>query len=121
MLTFTIAGGGPTGVEFTGALAELIRGPLLKDYPDLDIKKEVQIILLEATNHLLTGLPERLQAYAQAHLEKIGVSAAGDCSQPGHQEVHLADGTRPTQTVVWTAGVADIPGGKVAATNSVDS
>jgi len=60
-------------VEFTGALAELIRGPLLKDYPDLDFKNEVQIILLEATNHLLPGLPERLQAYAQAHLEKIGV------------------------------------------------
>ena len=114
MLTFTIAGGGPTGVEFTGALAELIRGPLLKDYPDLDFKNEVQIILLEATNHLLPGLPERLQAYAQAHLEKIGVEVrlGTAVSQVTLQEVHLADQTRiPTQTVVWTAGVrGEIPG-----------
>ena len=114
MLTFTIAGGGPTGVEFTGALAELIRGPLLKDYPDLDFK-EVQIILLEATNRLLTGLPERLQTYTQAHLEKIGVQVrlGTAVSQVTPQEVHLADGTSiPTQTVVWTAGVrGEIPGG----------
>jgi NADH:quinone reductase (non-electrogenic) len=49
MLTFVIVGGGPTGIEFTGALAELINGPLKRDYPALDFKKEVNILLLEAS------------------------------------------------------------------------
>lgn len=114
MLTFIITGGGPTGVEFTGALAELIRGPLLKDYPDLDFENEVRIILLEATGHLLMGLPERLQDYARAHLEKIGVQVRLEAAvrRVTPQEVCLADGTCiPTQTVIWTAGVrGDIPG-----------
>jgi NADH dehydrogenase len=72
LLTFAIVGGGPTGVEFAGALAELVRGPLVKDYPTLDFR-EVRILLLEATHRLLPSLPERLQAYAQARLHKMGV------------------------------------------------
>jgi NADH dehydrogenase len=52
LLTFAIVGGGPTGVEFAGALAELIRGPLVKDYPGLDFR-EVQVVLLEALDGLL--------------------------------------------------------------------
>ena len=71
-LTFTVVGGGTTGVEFAGALAELIHGPLGKDHPTLKVR-QVRLVLLEAGNQLLPMLPERLQAYAQARLAKIGV------------------------------------------------
>jgi len=108
MLTFTIVGGGPTGVEFTGALAELIRGPLVKDYPQLDFKQEVSILLLEASERILSGLPDALQVYAQKRLRRQGVDVrlGAAVSQVTSQAVHLKDGTViPTETVVWTAGV----------------
>ena len=107
LLTFAIAGGGPTGVEFTGALAELVRGPLLKDYPEIQAG-DVTIILLEAASHLLAGYPEPLQAYAAAHLQKMGVEVrlGTAVSQVTEGAVMLKDGDRiPSQTVVWTAGV----------------
>lgn len=107
LLTFTIAGGGPTGVEYTGALAELIRGPLLKDYPDIQAN-DIKIILLEAANQVLTGYPERLQAYAAAHLEKMGVEVrlGATVSQVTAEGVFLTDSSFiPCDTVVWTAGV----------------
>jgi len=107
MLTFSIVGGGPTGVEFAGALAELVRTPLTRDYPNLDLK-EVHIILLEATNSLLTGLPETLQAYALRRLQKMGVDVQlnSAVSQITSQAVSLSDErVIPTETVVWTAGV----------------
>jgi len=72
LLTFVIVGGGPTGVEFAGSLSELIRGPLVHDYPALDFR-EVRVILLEATNRLLAMLPERLALYALARLRQMGV------------------------------------------------
>ncbi|OUC08591.1 pyridine nucleotide-disulfide oxidoreductase, partial [Litorilinea aerophila] len=70
-LTFVVVGGGPTGVEFAGALAELINGPLRRDYPDLDFRS-ARVILLEAQSTLLPGLPERLQQYARRRLEQQG-------------------------------------------------
>lgn len=113
MLTFTIVGGGPTGVEFAGALAELVRVPLRRDYPDLDFS-QVHILLLEATNRLLTGVPERLHIYTINHLRHMGVDVQLDSpvSQISSRSVILKDGrTIPTETVVWTAGVG---GGSLA-------
>jgi NADH dehydrogenase len=107
MLTFTIVGGGPTGVEFMGALAELVRVPLRRDYPGLDFS-QVHILLLEATDRLLTGLPKRLQNYAMRHLKRMGVDVQlnSTVSQITSQAVTLNDGrVIPTETVVWTAGV----------------
>ncbi len=107
MLTFTIVGGGPTGVEFASAFAELVHNPLARDYPDLDVS-QVRIMLLEATDHLLTGLPRRLQAYALQHLRKMGVNVVlnSTVSQVTERSVTLKDGlVIPTETVVWTAGV----------------
>jgi NADH:ubiquinone reductase (H+-translocating) len=111
MLTFAVIGGGPTGVEFTGALAELIRGPLSKDYPELDFK-EVRLLLLEATDHLLPGLPEQLQVYALNRLQKMGVEvhlgAPVTRITPG--SLTLKDGTLiRLETVIWTAGVQGAP------------
>jgi NADH dehydrogenase len=107
-LTFSVVGGGSTGVEFTGALAELIRGPLKKDYFALDFEHEVRLILLEAADRLMTGLPERLQRYTLKHLRRQGVDVRlqASVSQISPQAVILKDGTSiPTETVVWTAGV----------------
>jgi len=107
MLTFTIVGGGPTGVEFSGALAELVRGPLVKDYPTLNFS-EVHILLLEAADRLLPGFPERLQTYTLQRLRKMGVEVRlqATVSQIAAEAVLLKDGTLiPTETVVWTAGV----------------
>lgn len=111
MLTFAVVGGGPTGVEFTSALAELVRNPLVRDYPGLDIH-HVRILLLEATDHLLGGLPRRLQAYALQRLQRIGVEVKlnATVSLVTSQAVTLKDGTQiPTETVVWTAGVRGEP------------
>ena len=108
MLTFAIVGGGPTGVEFTGALAELINGPLKRDFNALDIRNEVNVLLLEASDRLLTGLPERLHTYALKRLRRQGIDIRlqAAVSQITPQGVILKDGTAiPTETVVWTAGV----------------
>lgn len=110
-LTFAIVGGGPTGVEFAGALAELIRGPLVKDYPMLDFH-EVRVVLLEAMDGLLPGLPERLRTYALARLGRMGVEVRLQAvvSQITRERVHLKDATViPAETVVWTAGVRGDP------------
>lgn len=110
-LAFVIVGGGPTGVEFAGALAELIRGPLVKDYPSLDFR-EVRVLLLEARESLLPGLPDRLCTYTQERLRRMGVEVRlrAAVSEVKSQTVHLKDGTIvPTETVVWTAGVRGDP------------
>lgn len=111
MLTFAIVGGGPTGVEFAGALAELIRGPLAKDYPTLDFR-EVRVILLEALDGLLPGFPDRLRQYAHRRLQRMGVEVRVQAlvTQITPEAVYLRDGTViPTETVVWTAGVRGDP------------
>ncbi len=110
-LTFAIVGGGPTGVEFAGALAELIRGPLVKDFPGLDFR-EVRVLLLEARESLPPGFPDRLRAYTEGRLRRMGVdvcvrAAVGEVRPDA---VRLKDGTAiPTETVVWTAGVRGDP------------
>lgn len=107
MLTFAIVGGGPTGVEFAGALAELIRGPLVKDYPALD-PREMHVLLLEATDRLLAPFPERLGIYVVKRLQKLGVEIhlQAIVSQITPESVQLKDGsTIPLETVIWTAGV----------------
>jgi NADH dehydrogenase len=127
MLTFAVAGGGPTGVEFAGALSELIRGPLAKDFPRLDLG-EVRVVLLEAMGTILAPFPARLQQYALKKLASMGVEVLLNAKvlevTPG--AVQLAYGAAigngvgggggagangddggglPTRTVVWTAGV----------------
>jgi len=111
LLTFAIVGGGATGVEFAGALAELVRGPLAKDFPTLDLQ-EVRVVLLEARDRLLPGMPKRLQAYALKRLRQMGVKVRlqARVSRVTPEAVYLADDTLiPAETVVWTAGVRGVP------------
>src|SRR5690606_23900724 len=107
MLTFVVVGGGPTGIEFAGALAELIYGVLVKDYPRMDFS-EVRIVLLEALDRLLPAFPEALQTYARQRLEAKGVEVRLEAAvvRASPNRGYLKDGTSiPTRTLVWTAGV----------------
>jgi NADH dehydrogenase len=111
LLTFAIVGGGPTGVETAGALAELIQGPLTKDFPRLDFG-QVQITLIEAAGGLLPTLPEPLGLYATQRLRQMGVEVRLDCAvdRITDGEVYLLDGTViPACTTVWAAGVRGVP------------
>ncbi len=111
LLTFTIVGGGATGVEFAGALAELIRGPLTKDYPKIDFKK-VKIILLEAADSLISMMPDELRRYAFERLRWMGVDVRlkTTVSRIEPDAVYLGDGSPiPTEAVIWTAGVRGEP------------
>ncbi len=110
LLTFAIVGGGPTGVEFAGALAELIHGPLRRDH-SLDMR-EVRIVLLEAMPRLLNMMPDKLGEYTRRRLAEMGVEVRLNAavSEVSGQAVKLKDGTViPTETVVWTAGVRAEP------------
>ena len=111
LLTFAIVGGGPTGVEFAGSLAELINGPLKKDYPSLDFCA-VRVMLVEATDRLLPNLPERLARYTLARLRQMTVDVRlhAPVSRITAESMRLKDGTEvPTETVNWTAGVRSDP------------
>ena len=110
-LTFAIVGGGPTGVEYAGALAELLRGPLKRDFPKLDLH-DARVLLVESADRLLPSLPTRLSRYALRRLEKIGVEVRLQTavSRVEIGEIHFRDGTSvPTETTVWTAGVRGEP------------
>jgi NADH dehydrogenase len=111
LLTFVIVGGGPTGVEYTGALSELVFGPLLKDFPSIR-RHEVRIELVEAAPMLLGGMPEKLAEYARERLRRrrVHVRLGAAVEAVGRDAVRLAGGdTIATETVVWTAGVRGEP------------
>jgi NADH dehydrogenase len=111
LLTFVVVGGGPTGVEYAGALAELIFGPLLKDFPDV-AADEVRIELVELSDSLLRGMPSKLARYATERLarRRVNVRLGAAVEAVEATAVRLAGGERiATETVVWTAGVRGDP------------
>jgi NADH dehydrogenase len=111
-LTFNIVGGGPTGVEFAGALAELIEGSLRKDYPKLDVR-QARVLLLEASDNLLKGFPPELGEYAKRRLEKMGVEVSLNSRvvKISPDSVQMYDGeVLHSKTAIWTAGVHGVPG-----------
>ncbi len=110
-LTFIVVGGGPTGVEMAGALSELIRLVLVKDYPRLNIK-DVRILLLEATDKILAALPERLREAAVKTLWRkwIDVRFSAVVADFDGERVRLKSGeVIPARTVIWAAGVKAAP------------
>lgn len=105
-LTFVVVGGGPTGVEMAGALSELIRLVLVKDYPRLNIK-DVRVLLLEATDRLLGAMPERLREAAGATLwrKHIEVRFGASVADYDGANVRLKSGeVIPAHTLIWAAG-----------------
>ncbi len=110
-LTFVIVGGGPTGVEYAGALAELIHGPLLKDYPIIP-RDEVRILLVEGSDRLLGAMHPRLGRYALERLRarRVEVELNTMVTRIRPDGVDFADGISvQTDTVVWTAGIQGDP------------
>ncbi len=107
LLTFVIVGGGATGVEYSGALAELIHGPLIRDYPTIDFA-DVRIELLEAADHLVGHMPKTLRDYTARQLRKMGVDVRlkTAVAEVTKDKAILKDQEAiPTRTVIWTAGV----------------
>jgi NADH dehydrogenase len=110
-LTFCIVGGGPTGVELAGALADLLSANLTKDYPNLPVNR-AKIILYELSPHLLGAFKPRLQAYARKELEARGVEvrAGTGVSRVGPASIELSTGeTVKTHTLVWAGGLRANP------------
>ena len=112
LLTFVIVGGGPTGVEMAGALQELIRDCLIKDYPQLDLHR-AKVILLQSGDSLLGSYPKHLQKHAVKQLRDRGVKVHFNSrvKEASTTEVVLSDETRiATSTIIWTAGLeANVP------------
>lgn len=110
-LCFIVVGGGPTGVELAGAMAELMTGALKRDFPRLGLDRPC-VTLLEAGDGLLPGFPDSLRAYARKKLTSLGVDVRvnAQVSSVGPQGVELKDGaTLRAATTVWTAGVKGEP------------
>lgn len=113
LLTFVIVGGGPTGVELAGALAELARQTLAEEFRAIHTE-QARIILMEGAPTILPAFPERLREAARRALERLGVEV-----QTGTAVTNIAAGVVDaggerfeTATVLWAAGVAASPLGR---------
>jgi NADH dehydrogenase len=107
LMNIVIVGGGPTGVELAGALAEMRKYVLPKDYPELDFTN-MKIYLLEASTRLLKTMKERSSKRALKYLENLGVNVRLDASVKTFDggTVSLNDGTVfKTRTLLWAAGI----------------
>lgn len=106
-LTFCIVGGGPTGVEYAGALAELVRLVLPHEYPEI-APADVRIVVLEGADRLLTVFVPSLSRHTSSELARLGVEVRLNTlvATADDTGVTLQDGEHiPTASVVWTAGV----------------
>jgi NADH dehydrogenase len=113
LLTFVIVGAGPTGVEMAGALAEIARNALVRDFRHID-PRTARIILVEGGNRVLPAYDERLSAYAQRALERKGVEVRTNAMVTGIEDgaVFVGDERIGARNVVWAAGVTASPLGK---------
>jgi NADH:quinone reductase (non-electrogenic) len=106
MMTTVVVGGGPTGVEMAGSVAELARHALARDFRRIDPRR-ARILLVEAGPRLLPAFPEALSTYAHAALQRIGVTVmtgqAVEAMEPG--AVTIAGRRIEAGTVIWGAGV----------------
>jgi NADH dehydrogenase len=107
LLTFVVVGGGPTGVEYAGALMELLQLVSGRDYPDL-ARGEARVLLVEGRARLLPGFAPRLGRYAERALSRRGVEVRTgvEVASADSGSVRLADGSLVgCRTIVWSAGV----------------
>jgi NADH dehydrogenase len=110
LMTCVIVGGGPTGVEMAGAVAELARWTLKNDFRRID-PRATRILLVEAGPRILAGFPDKLSAYAVRALESLGVTVRTGQAVTAidEQGVSLGDERIPAATVLWAAGMAASP------------
>ena len=112
-LTFVVIGAGPTGVEMAGALAEIARLTLRKDFRRID-PASARVVLVEAADRVLPPYPPDLSAKAQRQLERLGVEVRLGAAVTGvlRDAVHLGALRIDARTIVWAAGVAASPLGR---------
>ncbi|HWY68563.1 MAG TPA: NAD(P)/FAD-dependent oxidoreductase [Terriglobales bacterium] len=112
-LNFVVVGGGPTGVELAGTLAEISRQVLANEFRSIDPKR-TRIVLLEGGPRVLPAYPEDLSRSAEEQLRHLGVevqtSALVTQVEPG--SVHIGESKLPATVILWAAGVAASPLGK---------
>jgi NADH dehydrogenase len=110
LLTFVIVGGGPTGVELVGTLAEIARQTLRDEFRSIDTSR-ARIVLVEAGPTILPAFPERLRDAARASLRRLGVEVREKTAVTGIDEsgVDLGQERLAADTVLWAAGVAASP------------
>lgn len=107
LLNFVVVGGGPTGVEVSGALSELKNNVLPKDYPELDFSK-MQVYLIEGSPRLLNGMSNKSHEHAIAALREMGVEVRLNTRVNNYKEgrLEISDGTElKAKTLIWAAGV----------------
>jgi NADH dehydrogenase len=110
LLTFVIVGAGPTGVEMAGAIAEIARHTIARDFRRID-PRTARIVLLEAGPRILPALPEHLSGYVQRTLTRMGVevTTATRVTRCDARGVDLDQGRIEAGTIVWAAGVVASP------------
>jgi len=107
LLTFVVVGGGPTGVETAGALAEFKKFVVPHDYPELNVS-DVSVILIEASDRLLNGMSDNAGDKAKIYLKELGVDLKLSAMVKGFdgQSITLEnEAPIETKTMVWSAGV----------------
>ena len=109
-LTFVIVGAGPTGAELAGALSEIARQTMLRDFRRIN-PSSARVILVEGKERVLPTYPADLSAKAEAQLKKLGVEVITNAivTDLNEHEVCIGDKTIPTRTVLWAAGVQASP------------
>jgi NADH:ubiquinone reductase (H+-translocating) len=110
LLTFVIVGAGPTGVELAGALSEIARHTLTRDFRHI-APESARVILVEALPTVLPAYPHRLQGAARRQLERLGVEVrtGAKVTRIDAEGVTVGDERIPARTVLWGAGVAASP------------
>lgn len=108
--SIAVVGGGPTGVEMAGAIAELKRGPLTSD--SADAAKNIDVYLVEAGARVLPALSPKLSERTKTDLEKLGVKVLTNAAvkEVKPRQIIFADGSKiPSEVTVWAAGVKGEP------------
>jgi NADH dehydrogenase len=113
LLTFVVVGGGPTGVELAGAIAEIARHTVRRDFRTFD-PRQARVILLEGGPRILAAYPPDLSASAQRALEQLGVQVrtGAIATDVTAESVRVGESVIPTHTTLWAAGVAASPLGR---------
>ncbi len=107
LMNFVLVGGGPTGVELAGALAEMKKAILPKDYPDLDISK-MEINLVQSGDRILNTMTKKSSSDAEVFLKNLGVNIWKNIQVTNYDGKIIttnSEKTFDTSTVIWTAGV----------------
>jgi NADH dehydrogenase len=113
LLNFVVVGGGATGVELTGAIAELAKSALASDFRAIN-PRSARIVLVEAGPRVLRQLDESLSRYAERALEQLGAEVRLGIAVTGCDEAGISMGTEriESRTIMWSAGVDASPAGR---------